>query len=180
MSATTYIPDLSLTADQQGLLRTALSSNLKGSSQNSGQASKGSKDDSNQKAKVNGIMADGSNPYPSPVQDRSGSDQFASLDDSPLFENYDLEDGNIEWDNNADQFFGDGLGDDFNEDNDIHDKRKASTGSEDGELGTNKRQESDNTKTAKKPGRKPLTAEPTTVGLLPAIPLQHRTNRPLP
>ncbi|KAL9130074.1 MAG: hypothetical protein Q9217_001633 [Psora testacea] len=161
MNGAAYGPDLSLTADQEGLLLTALSSNPRDSPQCTGQPSNSRNGYPNQKAQSNDAMTNRSNSYTSPEHDHSTRDQFANLDDSPLFENYDLEDGNYEWDNNGDQLFADVPGNDFTDDNDIHDKRKASTASDDGEIVTSKRQEGDG-KTAKKPGRKLLTAEPTT------------------
>ena len=45
---------------------------------------------------------------------------------------------------------------------DLHDKRKSIDGNEDDEEGGGKRREGDD-KTSKKPGRKPLTSEPTSV-----------------
>ncbi|KAG8532909.1 uncharacterized protein KY384_002787 [Bacidia gigantensis] len=104
-------------------------------------------------------MANGSALYPSPPEDNGTSYQASGLTDSPLFD--DLDDGNFEWDGNADQLFGDLQDNDFNDDGELHDKRKASIDSEDEEQGSNKKQEGDS-KTPKKPGRKPLTAEPTT------------------
>lgn len=46
----------------------------------------------------------------------------------------------------------------------LHDKRKSIDGADDDDTGGGKRREGDD-KTAKKPGRKPLTSEPTTVSL---------------
>ncbi|KAL9102306.1 MAG: hypothetical protein Q9163_002524 [Psora crenata] len=152
MNAKGYGVDLSLTADEEGLLRTALSSNPRVSPQD------GSDGNLYQESHLNVSMAQGPNLHPPPVKEPSHSDHFTNMDDSSLFENYDLEDGNYEWDINGDHSFADPPG---NDDNDIHDKRKASTTSDDGETLTSKRQEGDG-KTAKKPGRKPLTAEPTT------------------
>ena len=163
MNGTAYGPDLSLSADQEGLLRTALSSNPRNSPQTTRRPSSGISSDAKSMTQPNDVMANGSGLYTSPIQDPD-SGRFANLDDSPLFDNYDLEDGTYEWDTNGDQLFGDIAGEDYIDDADIHDKRKASSGSDDGEIGMSKRQEGDG-KTAKKPGRKPLTAEPTTVGL---------------
>jgi AP-1-like factor len=47
----------------------------------------------------------------------------------------------------------------------LHDKRKSFDGEEDDDEGGGKRQETDE-KSSKKPGRKPLVTEPTTVSLL--------------
>lgn len=46
----------------------------------------------------------------------------------------------------------------------LHDKRKSIDGADDDDTGGGKRREGDD-KTAKKPGRKPLTSEPTTVSI---------------
>ena len=108
-------------------------------------------------------MANGANINPSPVQQTPGSGNLSNFDESPSFLDYDLEDGNFDWENTGDQLFGDLPGTDFNDDHEHHDKRKAST--DDGEEeGSSKRREADE-KGAKKPGRKPLTGEPTTVCL---------------
>ena len=163
MNGTAYGPDLSLTADQEDLLRTALSSNTKDSPQWSERALDGENGHSDPYVQLKEAMANGSNLNTTTMQDPPNLETHTSLDNSPLFENYDFEDGNYEWDNKGDQLFTDIPGNDFNDDSDIHDKRKASTESDDGEPGTSKRQEGEG-KPAKKPGRKPLTAEPTTVG----------------
>ena len=95
-------------------------------------------------------------------QDVAGFGQLLDQDESPLFE--DLDDGNFDLDYGGEQLFGDVPNNDPAEEGDLHDKRKASLDSEDGDEETSKRQEGDG-KTPKKPGRKPLTAEPTTVSL---------------
>ena len=57
-----------------------------------------------------------------------------------------------------------GVDDDYGNGTDLHEKRKNSEDSIDGEEGDAKRHESqEGEKSAKKPGRKPLTSEPTTV-----------------
>lgn len=48
----------------------------------------------------------------------------------------------------------------------LHDKRKSIDGADEDDTGGGKRREGED-KTAKKPGRKPLTSEPTTVGHTP-------------
>ena len=166
MNATTFGPDLSLTPDQEGLLRTALSSNPQRSPQNASKSVHGANNQNKNPHLKNAAMANGASLYTSPTQDGLDPSLMSSLDDSPLFE--DLDDGNFEWDNGADQLFGDIPGNDFNDEGELHDKRKASIESEDGEEGASKRQEGDG-KTPKKPGRKPLTAEPTTVGVQPRM-----------
>ncbi len=155
MSGKAYAPDLSLNRDQEELLRTALSSNPRASPRGS------SLDTTSKKATQNSSsMANGADVYPSPVQEMPGSATFESFDESPFLDQ-DLDDGTFDWDNSGDQLFGDLPGDDLNDDGEHHEKRKASI-DEDEDEGTSKRRESGE-KNAKKPGRKPLTGEPTTV-----------------
>ena len=157
MSGTAYGPDLSLNRDQEELLRTALSSNPRASP-------KGSSNNANTGAqrspKTNGSMATGASVYTSPVQEVPGSATLGSFDESPFLD-YELEDGNFDWENSGDQLFGDLPGGENIDDGEHHDKRKASI-DEDDEEGSSKRREGGE-KNAKKPGRKPLTGEPTTV-----------------
>ena len=92
-------------------------------------------------------------------------------DDSPFLD-YPLNgEGDESFDfDNEDQMFGD-LGEDDSPDNGttdpdhLHDKRKSMGGSGDDEEGGGKRREGDE-KQAKKPGRKPLMNEPTSVRLI--------------
>ena len=149
MTNTLYQPNLSLSADQESLLRTALSSNPRGSPQN---ATLPYSTNGIQNGSTNNASLNDSKIFASPDENVDGQ-----MNDSPLFD--DLDDANFDWDTNGRPLFGDINGNDYDENGDLHDKRKASTGSDEGE---NKRQEGD-TKTPKKPGRKPLTAEPTTV-----------------
>ena len=155
MSGSPYAPDLSLNQDQEELLRTALSSNPRASPRGP------SLNPSTKKVAQNSnSMANGADVYPSPVQDMPGSATFESFDESPFLDQ-ELDDGNFDWDNSGDQLFGDLPGGEFNDDGEHHEKRKAST-DEDEDEGTSKRREGGE-KNAKKPGRKPLTGEPTTV-----------------
>lgn len=134
MNSSSFSPVKALSPDQRTLLRTALSSNS--------QTSPKTMTSTDFNGQVNGA---------------SSTPQLtdAQLDDQPLFDP--LDDGQFDWDN-PEQLFGDVP--DFAEDGDLHDKRKISNGSDAGEA--SKRQEGD-VKTPKKPGRKPLTAEPATV-----------------
>ncbi|KAK4696973.1 AP-1-like transcription factor, partial [Lecanoromycetidae sp. Uapishka_2] len=157
MDGTAFGPDLSLSPDQEGLLRTALSSNKPHSSS---RITTGATSDSDPVYK-NPAMANATNMFTSPTQQAPSSGQLSGYDDSPLLD-YNLDDGDFDWDNNnGDQFFGDLPGEDYHEEAEHHDKRKASSGEEDGEEGSSKRREGGE-KGAKKPGRKPLTGEPTT------------------
>lgn len=82
---------------------------------------------------------------------------------------FDLDaDGDDQYDFDAPgQFFGDISGEtSHNDSNELHEKRKAVGDKDDGDEGGGKRRESEGA-TGKKPGRKPLTAEPTTVSYLP-------------
>ena len=165
MNGTAFGTDLSLTPSQEGLLRTALSSNYPKSSspKSSVPPSADASSSSDPRRNTNAAMANGANTNTSPVQQTPGSGNLSNFDESPSFLDYDLEDGNFDWDNTGDQLFGDLPGTDFNDDHEQHDKRKAST-DEGEEEGSSKRREADE-KGAKKPGRKPLTGEPTTVCL---------------
>lgn len=166
MNGTAYGPDLTLTPHQEDLLRTALSSNnpIESSSQISRNGTSGttrSNSDPKQLQRTNDHMANGPNMFTSPLQETPGSGQLGSFDESPFLD-YELDDGNFDWDNSTDQLFGDLPGTESHVDGEHHDKRKASMDDEDDEEGTSKRREGDD-KSAKKPGRKPLTGEPTTV-----------------
>ena len=163
MSGTAFEPDLSLTPTQEGLLRTALSSNTssKSAPQNGSiRSSANVRSTNGPKYNTTSTMANGTNMYTSPTQQTPGSGQLSNFDESPSFLDYDLEDGNFDWDNSGDQLFGDLPGTEFNDKGEHHDKRKAHEGDE--EEGSSKRREGED-KGAKKPGRKPLTGEPTTV-----------------
>ena len=165
MNGTAFGPDLSLTPSQEGLLRKALSSNnpTPTPQYNAGtRPSASARSSSDPRYNANSTMANGVDIYTSPIQQTPGSGQLSNFDESPSFLDYDLDDGNCDWDNSGDQLFGDLPGTEYNEDGEHHDKRKAASGEDDEEEGSSKRREG-NDKGAKKPGRKPLTGEPTTV-----------------
>ncbi len=178
MNGSAYRPDLTLTPDQEDLLRTALSSNKpnKSSTQvsyNGASTATRSNSDPKQLQNTDDYMANGPNMFTSPLQETPGSGQLSSFDESPFLD-YELDDGNFDWDNSGDVLFGDLPGTESYGDGEHHEKRKASMDDEDEEEGTSKRREGDD-KTAKKPGRKPMTGEPTTVwsfkcfALIPAL-----------
>ncbi|KAL8768842.1 MAG: hypothetical protein Q9209_005023 [Squamulea sp. 1 TL-2023] len=164
--STIFGPDLSLTPDQQSLLRTALASNGPNKLKLNGSSSVTESTDfpdtavrNDNPASLQPIMAPQNDQmYQSPtLQDVSnfGADGFG-IDDSPFIDGHDFEDGNFDWENNGEQLFGDLPEGPDHEDGDIHDKRKNGH-EDDNENGQNKRQNS------KKPGRKPLnSSEPTT------------------
>lgn len=89
---------------------------------------------------------------------------FPQADDSPYL-GFDLD---VEGDDQFDFDSNENLMDDFPPDSslvdsgDLHDKRKSVDGKDDDDEGRGKRRETEGGK-AKKPGRKPLTAEPTSV-----------------
>ncbi|KAL9075793.1 MAG: hypothetical protein Q9157_003894 [Trypethelium eluteriae] len=103
--------------------------------------------------------------FTSPEQPTPGSGHFGSIgmEDSPFIDyleadaNFDLEP--IEGDDMIGALPGDPSSAEL--DGDLHDKRKSIGDNVDDEEGGGKRREGDD-KTAKKPGRKPLTSEPTT------------------
>ena len=169
----TYNPELYLSPDQQNLLLAALSSNkpnaLKRSSMSLGRAqapnSNGTHSQNDLQPQSEGHSTDMAinAAYVSPVQQTPGYTEFSSvgLDDSPFLD-FDLEDGSFDWDNGGDQLIGNVPGTSSNSDElELHDKRKNLDDDND-EEGGGKRREGDD-KLSKKPGRKPLTSEPTTV-----------------
>jgi hypothetical protein len=109
--------------------------------------------------------------YTSPIEQTPGSGRLDSFEESPFLDYENLDDSAFDWDNSGDQLFGDLPENDFNDDGEHHDKRKASTDEEDEEEGSSKRREGDDKsvkKSGQKPGRKPLTGEPTTVSSMRA------------
>ena len=96
-----------------------------------------------------------------------GSGQLDFSDDSPYIDfdpNGEFDDSNFDFDPNA-RMIGDLPDDDDDDDKDdyshLHDKRKSIDGDDEDE-GGGKRREGEE-RTSKKPGRKPLTSEPTSV-----------------
>jgi AP-1-like transcription factor len=135
--------DMYLSPDEQDLLVAALNSNQAGP--------------------LNTKQSTPPNPnYTPQTGTNPGSGQLDYSDDSPYLD--------FDPDGEFDDSFGYGGGrmigdlpDDLNGSTpDLHDKRKSIDGEEDDEEGDHKRHEGDG-KAAKKPGRKPLTSEPTTV-----------------
>ncbi|KAL8676009.1 MAG: hypothetical protein Q9186_007427 [Xanthomendoza sp. 1 TL-2023] len=168
--STIFGPDLSLTPNQQSLLRTALASNSPNSSKSKGYPGLIAAPNGSGTAAHNGNLSHAQpvmdpqshSLYNSPIQDLThlGVDGFG-VDDSPFIDGHDFEDGNFDWDNSEEQLFGDLPGGQDHDDGDIHDKRKNGDNDED-ENGQNKRHEG-NERNNKKPGRKPLnSSEPTT------------------
>ena len=165
-----FNPQPYLSANQQDLLLAALSSNNvngKGTPPNLGRASRQSTGTPQQPQMNQPVMNNiGNGFYASPQQsltDMNGLNGF-EVDDSPFLDMLDG-DGSFDFDGlngNEDLMIGSLPGENGGSPDEGHDKRK-SPGDDDAETeGGAKRQEGED-KTAKKPGRKPLTSEPTTV-----------------
>jgi AP-1-like factor len=157
----TISPNLTLSARQEQLLYAALNSNNKLSNIEA----------SNNQSTDSFAMAPGSFTE-SPLQ-APGSGTLNGFDDSPFID-YDYEfdaDGSFDYDFSNDsqgQMIGKLPGSSSDGDNDTHDKRSHPEDDDDEEDGGGKRREGDE-KASKKPGRKPLTSEPTSVSSLVAF-----------
>jgi AP-1-like factor len=157
----TVNPAFTLSARQEQLLFAALNSNTK-------QPDKASPAQNNQNAGIFSMAP--TNFTDSPVQ-APGSGTMTGLDDSPFID-YDQDfefdgDGSFDYgfDNGSQgQMIGKlpGTSSDGDAEVDSHDKRSHPDDEEDDEEGGGKRREGDE-KSSKKPGRKPLTSEPTSV-----------------
>lgn len=171
---TIFDPDLYLSPNQQELLRTALSSNsssARGLYQTyPGLATNATKpsaprSNSDRSTQLTGTVVINHEIYESPIEQGPGSGPLGSIgfDDSPFLD-YDLDDGNFEWDNSGDQMIGNLPGTSGNdEDGELHEKRKGHGEDHDDEDGGGGKRREGEERTAKKPGRKPLTSEPTSV-----------------
>lgn len=173
-----FIPDLYPSPKEQDLLITALNSNKP--SQPAGTRSypqiatngsrpTGSRSNSTpqQVAQPGRKSLDNADFYASPLQQAPGSALLGilSFEDSPYLD-FEADDGNIDWDINGDQLIGSLPGTSVDdEEGDLHDKRKASDDDGEENDGGGKRREGED-KVGKKPGRKPLTSEPTSVSQL--------------
>ena len=136
--------DLYLSPGEQDLLVAALNSNQTGA------AHRGS-DSQNMN-------------YTPTTQTNPGSGQMGFDDDSPYLDfdpDGDYDDSAFDFDSNA-RMIGDLPNDDTIGNGDLHDKRKSIDGQDDDDEGGGKRREGED-RTSKKPGRKPLTSEPTSV-----------------
>ena len=95
---------------------------------------------------------------------------FGAMNESPFLDNYADNDGNLDFDyNDADgQMIGNLPGDEQDDDDDeedhLHDKRKSPGDDKEENENGGKRREGE-VKEPKKPGRKPLTSEPTNVSI---------------
>lgn len=168
----TVNPSFTLSARQEQLLFAALNSNNKTASTDS------------PKTKTNGdfSMAPGSFTE-SPLQ-APGSATLNGFEDSPFID-YDYEfdgDGSFDYDFSNDsqgQMIGKLPGSSSDGDADTHDKRSHPDDDGEDEEGGGKRREGDE-KSSKKPGRKPLTSEPTSVSILDTFVLSQWILMPSP
>jgi AP-1-like transcription factor len=173
-SGDSFNPDLYLSPDQQDLLLTALSSNYPNRGSYNGSLSQ-----SGQHSQPKSLsLGSPARPfqdtptsmkfprlYDSPVQQTPGSSDFGADLDSPFLD-YDLDldaDGNFDLDLEG-QMIGSlpGAPPKTGSEGGTQDKRKLPEGENEDDEGGGKRREGED-KTAKKPGRKPLTSEPTSV-----------------
>jgi AP-1-like transcription factor len=154
--STATIPNFKLSARQEQLLFAALNSNNKPNTI----------DTSILQSNTHYTMAPGSLTE-SPLQQAPGSGTLNGFEDSPFID-YDYEfdaEGSFDYDFSNDsqgQMIGKLPGTSSDGDADTHDKRSHPDDDGDDEEGGGKRREGDE-KSSKKPGRKPLTSEPTSV-----------------
>lgn len=114
---------------------------------------------SNQSPTISAQKATSRNPNYTPnMSSAPGSGKLEFSDDSPFLDfdpEADFGDDTFDFDDDS-RMIGDLPGD-------LHDKRKSVDGKDDDDEGGGKRREGEDKTTAKKPGRKPLTSEPTSV-----------------
>ena len=180
----TSIPNLRLTENEQSLLRAALSSNSNPtpltphlSTRPSAAEGPISQQESAAPDYSRSLATMGSysaNMYKSPDQETPTSGRLDGLesDTSPLLD-FELEDGSFDWDNTG--MIGDLPTTANGDDTEHHDKRKKSIDEDDGDEATGKRREGEEKGSARKPGRKPLTGEPTTVSLIILLNIRSQT-----
>jgi len=155
-------PDLYLSPSQQDLLMAALTSN-QSSTQNSKMTARAREGSQSTTQAYVPVSASGSS--------GSGSGHL-DLDDSPYIDFPLDEEGDDSFDfDPRDRMFGDLGADEAGDDavgdsaDHLHDKRKSMDDQDEDDEGGGKRREGDD-KSSKKPGRKPLTSEPTSVSVL--------------
>ncbi|KAI9800907.1 MAG: DNA-binding transcription factor yap1 [Piccolia ochrophora] len=167
-SSGTFVPDLSLSPGQEDLLTAALASNnpngtLKGKPDSRVQL--GESMQNPQTYSLPTSVPHVSHIYSSsPQQQTPGSASLANvgLDESPFLD-YDPDadyDGSFDFDGLNGQMIGNLPGESLEGEDDIHEKRKSIGDANQSDGRGGKRREGEE-KTAKKPGRKPLTSEPT-------------------
>jgi AP-1-like transcription factor len=168
-------PQYHLSPNQQDLLVAALASNqpssLERPSANSAAMSASEKEmDNNDSIMQNRYQNSTDNYFNTSAQTTDTPGRFPLIDDSPYlgFDPNADGDDQLEFDSNG-QLIDDFAGDASQGDSaDLHEKRKSFGDKEDDEEGGGKRRESEGA-LGKKPGRKPLTAEPTSVSRVSGI-----------
>ena len=173
-----YQQGLYLSPEQQNLFMTALNSN--NTSQKSFDTQKVTQNRSRTQSSSNNTTPSHSNgfdpasstSFESPLlQDIPGSGQLGfGIEESPFLDF----DPDVDFDfQGTDQLIGDLPGFDTPESGD---KRKSFDGDDDASNGKKRRESDDKDKSAKKPGRKPLTSEPTTVRVQQLLAIYIRTD----
>lgn len=155
-----------LNPNEQDLLLTALNSNKPTGSTIGLYNSTANRSNSHNATKS--TQSNMASTYTSPAQQTPGSATLTNkgFDNSP-FGDFELDDSNFDWDVNGELIGalpGTTTRQEDHEENELGDKRKSPEDAEE-EDGGGKRREGED-KTGKKPGRKPLTSEPTTVSVL--------------
>lgn len=163
-----YGQNLYLSPEQQNLLMAALSSNNPGQQHGDNKFNRANTDGTNDSSKhtspshqSNGFEASTSY-LESPLQDAPGSGHLGfGSDESPYLEfdpdlDFDPQGGEEDMIGDIPEFGN-------SDEHELGDKRKSIDGMDDDLENGKKRRESDDGKSAKKPGRKPLTSEPTSV-----------------
>lgn len=176
-SGSQFTPPSYLSPDQQGLLLAALQTNngnRRGTPNGfqNGQFGNGGNFAMNGHFDANGMVDPLMYASASGAMSMSNFDSIdGTLNDSPFMDFLDNNDANLDFDVNDSnsQMIGDLPDDSIDDDADIHDKRKTPDDGKDDDDEDPKRHEPDE-KVAKKPGRKPLTTEPTSVRLTPLLP----------
>lgn len=166
-------PDFFLTPHQQSLLFAALNANKQQSPATNGNNAQGTTSASN------GVSLSPSSFKNSPMQTNGSSNGYQ---ESPYLDNYDYDFGDSSFDfslvgGDQAQMIGDVPSTDKSEspDADIHDKR-SHPDDDDGESGNDSKRRESPEKIPKKPGRKPLTSEPTSVRCSASVSAHHKTN----
>lgn len=166
-SSSTNSPGPFLTEKEQTLLKAALLSNKSPnqpiiSAKRPAVPASDNRQGSSHRHSLGNMGSYSTDMYRSPDEGTPVSGQFDGLgtDTSPLFD-FDLEDSSFDWDNSG--MIGDLPAISSGENAEQHEKRKMSTDDEEGDEASGKRRDSEEKGSARKPGRKPLTGEPTTV-----------------
>lgn len=131
--------------------------------------------DNNMSVKPNGSQSNKNDYFNQPAQNNLPTDQLLEADDSPYLD-FDLDadgDDHFDFENNGQML--DDFASDVNDVNDLHEKRKSLDDNDD--EGGGKRREGEGGSN-KKPGRKPLTAEPTTASFQSKPFISALSNRP--